>query len=74
MSGRRAVIAGGAGVLVLTVLGYRAWDRRALGGTTGPAYAAWEEWRGHEVDGNRRPFAQPFLRRARTIRRPGGLR
>jgi hypothetical protein len=61
MAGRRAVIAGGAGALVLTALGYRAWDRGALGGTTGPAYAAWEEWRGHEVDGNRRQPHQKGL-------------
>jgi hypothetical protein len=61
MAGRRAVIAGGAGVLVLTALGYRAWDRGALGGTTWPAYAAWEEWRGHEVDGNRRPLRAAIL-------------
>jgi hypothetical protein len=61
MAGRRAVIAGGAGALVLTALGYRAWDRGALGGTTGPGYAAWEEWRGHEVDGNRRPLRAAIL-------------
>jgi hypothetical protein len=61
MPGRRLVIAGGAGALALIALGYRAWDRGVLAGATGPAYAPWDEWRGRNLDGNRRPLRAAIL-------------
>jgi len=57
---RRAVIAGGVG-LALAALGYRAWDRGAFTGATGPAYLPWEEWRGSESDGSQRPLRAGIL-------------
>src|SRR5262245_1984354 len=57
---RRGVIAGGAG-LALAALGYRAWDRGALTGATGPAYLPREEWRGSETDGSQRPLRAGIL-------------
>jgi nitroreductase len=61
MPGRRTVIAGGAGILTLTALGYRAWDRGAFAGASGPAYAPWEQWRGNDLDGKRRPLRAAIL-------------
>jgi nitroreductase len=61
MPGRRLVIAGGAGALALIALGYRAWDRGVLAGAMGPAYAPWDEWRGRNLDGNRRPLRAAIL-------------
>src|SRR5215470_17266279 len=61
MPGRRAVIAGGAGVLALIALGYRARDRGVLAGPTGPAYAPWDQWRGSDRDGIRRPLRAAIL-------------
>lgn len=60
MPSRRAVIAGGAGVAVAT-LAYRAWDRGVFAGATGPAYLPWDEWRGSDADGNRRPVRAAIL-------------
>src|SRR5262245_31742353 len=60
MRRRRAVIAGGLGV-ALAALGYRAWDRGVLTGTTGPAYTPWDEWLGSEGDGNQRPLHAGIL-------------
>jgi len=59
--GRRAVIAGGAGAFALFALGSRAWYRGIFAGATGPAYAPWDEWRGSERDGNRRPLRSAIL-------------
>jgi nitroreductase len=56
MPGRRAVIAGGAGLVALAALGYRAWDRGAFTGASGPAYLPWDEWRGSDLDGIHRPL------------------
>ena len=60
MRSRKAIIAGGAGVAV-AALGYRAWDRGVLAGATGPAYLPWDEWRGSDADGNRRPLRAAIL-------------
>jgi nitroreductase len=54
-------MAGSAGALVLAALGYRAWDRGAFAGATGPAYAPWDEWRGRDSDGPRRPLRAAIL-------------
>src|SRR5215468_28854 len=60
MLGRRRVIAAGAGALALA-LGYRAWDRGVFTGPTGPAFAPWDDWRGSDGDGNRRPLRAAVL-------------
>jgi hypothetical protein len=60
MPSRKAVIAGGTGVAV-AALAYRAWDRGVLAGATGPAYLPWEEWRGSDADGGRRPLRAAIL-------------
>jgi hypothetical protein len=60
MPSRRAVIAGGAGAAI-AALGYRAWDRGAFAGATGPPYAPWDEWRGSDVDGAQRPLRAAIL-------------
>jgi len=60
MPSRRAFIASGAG-LAAAALGYRAWDRGVFAGATGPAYVPWDEWRGIEADGNRRPLRAAIL-------------
>jgi len=54
------LIGGGASV-VFAALAYRAWDRGVFTGATGPAYAAWDEWRGSDIDGNRRPLRAAIL-------------
>jgi nitroreductase len=61
MPSRKAVIAGSAGTLALTALAYRAWDRGAFAGATGPAYAPWDEWPGSASDGDRRPLRSAIL-------------
>lgn len=60
MRHQRVVVAGGAAV-ALSALGYRAWDRGLFAGATGPAYTPWDEWRGSDQDGNRRPFRGAIL-------------
>lgn len=60
MQRRRAVIASGAAV-ALTSLGYRAWARGVFAGATGPAYTPWDEWRGSDRDGRRRPVRAAIL-------------
>jgi hypothetical protein len=52
------LIGGGASVIV-AALAYRAWDHGVFTGATGPAYAAWDEWRGSETDG--RPLRAGIL-------------
>ena len=54
-------ITSGAAALAVAALGYRAWDRGAFGAPRGPAYSAWDEWRGTEADGNRRPLRAALL-------------
>src|SRR3989337_2594486 len=54
-------ITSGASALAVAALGYRAWDRGAFGAPRGPAYAAWDEWRGTEADGKRRPLRATIL-------------
>src|SRR5262252_7389801 len=61
MSGRRRVIAAGAGALALIAFGYRAWDRGVFAGPTGPAFTPWGDWRGSDADGNRRPLRAAVL-------------
>ena len=60
MPSRKTLIGGGASV-IFAALGYRAWDRGVFTGATGPAYAAWDEWRGSDIDGNRRPLRAAIL-------------
>jgi nitroreductase len=54
-------ITSGAAALAVAALGYRAWDRGAFGAPRGPAYTAWDEWRGTEADGDRRPLRAALL-------------
>jgi hypothetical protein len=61
MLSRKSVIAGGVGTVALAALGYRLWDRGALGLGEGPAYDPWNEWRGREDDGPRRPLRAAIL-------------
>jgi nitroreductase len=62
MVSRRTVIAGGAGAAALAAgLGYRIWDRGVFAGPGGPAYAPWGEWRGHALDGIKRPLYAAIL-------------
>lgn len=56
-----AITSGAAAALAVAALGYRAWDRHAFGAPRGPAYAAWDEWRGTEADGDRRPLRAAIL-------------
>jgi hypothetical protein len=60
MPSRKAIVASGAG-LAAAALGYRAWDRGVFSGATGLAYVPWDEWRGTETDGNRRPMRAAIL-------------
>ena len=60
MPSRKAVIAGSAGVAA-AALGYRAWERGVLAGTTGPPYVPWDEWRGIDADGHTRPIRAAIL-------------
>lgn len=60
MQRQRVVIAGSAAAAI-SALGYRAWDRGVFAGATGPAYTPWEEWRGSDQDGNRRPLRGAIL-------------
>jgi nitroreductase len=46
---------------VLAALGYRAWDRGVFAGASGAAYAPWEDWRGSDRDGPRRPLRAAIL-------------
>jgi nitroreductase len=61
MLARRGLIAGGAGVLALGAIGYRAWDRGVFTGAAGPAYRPWDEWPGSDRDGNRRLLRAAIL-------------
>jgi hypothetical protein len=61
MTPRRAVIAGGAGAAVLAALGYRAWERGAFTSGEGPAFEAWQDWRGHPGEGAKRPLHAAIL-------------
>jgi nitroreductase len=61
MTSRRALIAGGAGAVLLAALGYRAWDRGVFSSGQGPAYAPWLEWQGHAGEGVRRPLHAAIL-------------
>ena len=56
-----AITSGAAAALAVAALGYRAWDRGAFGAPRGPAYAAWDEWRGTDADGERRPLRAAIL-------------
>lgn len=58
---RRSVIAIGAGAALLAALGYRAYDRGAFAGATGPAYVQWDEWQGKDGDGILRPLHAAIL-------------
>jgi nitroreductase len=60
MPSRRVVVGSSAG-LALVALGYRAWDRGVFTGASGPAYTSWDEWRGRDIDGNRRPLRAAIL-------------
>lgn len=61
MARRRGIIAGGVGALALAALGYRLWDRGALGAGKGSAYEPWTEWRGREDEGHLRPLRAALL-------------
>jgi hypothetical protein len=61
MPSRRALIAGGAGAVLLGGLGYRAWDRGVFTSGEGDAYAPWKEWRGTDMDGPHRPLRAGIL-------------
>ena len=61
MTSRRALIAGGAGAVLLAGLGYRAWDRGVFSSGQGPAYAPWRDWQGHAGEGVRRPLHAAIL-------------
>lgn len=61
MPSRRALIAGGAGAVVLAGLGYRAWDRGVFTSGEGDAYTPWQEWRGSDADGPHRPLRAGIL-------------
>ena len=60
MQRQRVVIAGSAAAAI-SALGYRAWDRGVFAGATGPAYTPWDEWRGSDQDGHRRPLRGAIL-------------
>ncbi len=61
MSHRKSVIAGGVATVALAAVGYRLWDRGALALGEGPPYDPWDEWRGREDDGPRRPLHAAVL-------------
>lgn len=60
MQTRRTLLCGGA-VLVLTSLGYRAWDRGVFSAQSGSAYAPWAAWQGSRTEGARRPLHAAIL-------------
>jgi nitroreductase len=61
MVSRRAMMAGGAGAAVLAAFGYRGVDRGAFSNGKGPAYAAWQAWRGRPGEGITRPIHAAIL-------------
>ena len=61
MPSRRALIAGGAGAVLLGGLGYRAWYRGVFTSGEGDAYTPWTEWRGSDADGPHRPLRAAIL-------------
>src|SRR5262245_18365766 len=69
MRRRRAILDGGAAML-LSAVGYRAWDRGVLAGATGPAYRPWDESLGSAQDGNRRPLRGAILVASPLISQP----
>src|SRR5262245_51035461 len=58
---RQTVVFSGGAALALSALGYRAWDRGVFAGATGSAYRPWDESRGSDQDGNRRPLRSAIL-------------
>jgi nitroreductase len=60
MQRQRVIIACGSAAAI-SALGYRAWDRGVFAGATGPACTPWDEWRGSDQDGNRRPLRGAIL-------------
>ena len=60
MPSRRTVIASAAGA-VIAALGFRAWDRGVLAGASGSAYSPWDDWRGSDTEGNKRPLHAAIL-------------
>jgi nitroreductase len=61
MTHRKSVIAGGIATVTLAAVGYRLWDRGALALGEGPPYEPWDEWQGHEREGQRRPLHAAVL-------------
>lgn len=61
MTSRKSLIAAGASAVAVAALGYRLWDRGALALGEGPPYDPWDEWRGREDDGRRRPLRAAVL-------------
>src|SRR5262245_7069813 len=58
---RRQTVMLGAGTMILGALGYRAWHRGVFSSAAGPEYAAWDEWRGSDLDGSLRPLRAAIL-------------
>ncbi|MDA8093484.1 MAG: hypothetical protein M0T84_06140 [Betaproteobacteria bacterium] len=52
---------GGAAGLVLSGLGYRAWDRGVFSAETGPAYMPWRTWQGRDTKSVHRPLHAAIL-------------
>ena len=61
MGTTRRIVIGGAGLAVLGALGYRAWDRGVFEVGQGPAFKPWDEWRGRDDEGPRRPLHAAIL-------------
>ena len=58
---RRVLVGGGALLLALAGLGYRAWDRGVGAEGEGTAYAPWRNWQGGPQDGRLRPLRAAIL-------------
>jgi nitroreductase len=58
---RQKVVIAGSAAAAVSALGYRAWDRGVFAGATGPAYTPWDECRGTDQDGHRRPLHGAIL-------------
>lgn len=61
MVSRRALVAGGAGALVLGALGYRGVERGVFSSGQGAAYDAWRTWSGYSGEGAVRPLRAAIL-------------